>query len=276
MESQFKIVQDLFLTENIDVVGVCPFESLSDKLINCRAKERLPNNAKSIITALFPYYLENEGERNLSRYACVEDYHIIVKNSLDYLCQKLGQLFSGEQFVSFVDNSPIPEVYAAAICGLGKIGDNGLLINERYGSFVFIGEIVTSKDFNINPKEIKKCLSCGACKNACPSYSLDSKENFENQCLSEITQKKGELTTDEEELIKKGGLVWGCDICQDVCPLNKKAIKGAFPPFKENPFYFLKEDDLKNPLENRAFLFKGEKPLLRNLRIINPNLENNT
>ena len=93
------------------------------------------------------------------------------------------------------------------------------MINEKYSSFVFIGEIITDEILNCDVQEIEYCINCGACDLSCPVNMEISK------CLSSITQKKGELTNNEIEIIKKHGCAWGCDICQNACPYTKLAIK---------------------------------------------------
>ena len=106
--------------------------------------------------------------------------------------------------------------------GLGVLGDNGLLITPRWGSFVFIGEIITLSEAPPEPAPLKFCAHCGRCSAACPSP---------DSCLSALTQKKGALSAGEEELIRRSGSVWGCDICQLACPCNDGAEETAIPEF---------------------------------------------
>lgn len=140
------------------------------------------------------------------------------------MCEKLRAHYGGE-FVPFVDNSPFREVRVAAMSGIGALGDNKLLITREYGSYVFLGEIVTDMEFPLTEKDIEGCLRCGACMNSCESGCLKLPEFERSRCLSDITQKKGGLSYEEEELVKKGGLIWGCDSCQTCCPLNRNARK---------------------------------------------------
>ena len=144
---QLPKIKTILSCAGIPIFGCCPFEPLRPQILECRAKERLPADAKSIFVALFPYAMEEAAYQggNLSRYAAVGDYHEIVPQYLKRAVSALEQAFPEEAFVPFTDNSPIPEVRAAALAGLGRIGQNGLLIHERYGSWVFIGEIVTTK-----------------------------------------------------------------------------------------------------------------------------------
>ena len=114
-------------------------------LLPCRAAERLPENAKSVIVCVFPYYTEDDGPRNISRYAAVPDYHRVAGELLERACQELSGMFPNT-FVSFADNSPIREVDAALRAGHGVLGKNSLLIHPVYGSWVFLGAIVTDME----------------------------------------------------------------------------------------------------------------------------------
>ena len=188
------MIKDI-ISEISPVYGFCDFEPFRDKLINCRAKCRLPENAKSIIVMLFPYYLGEDEYKdiNISRYAVVKDYHLAINSAVEGGLQKLCKAFPDEQFVFFTDNSPIPEVQAAMDAGLGVKGKNRLLINKEYGSWFFISEIVTT--MRLPAAEIKEtaCLNCGKCIAACPTHALTENSFDKNLCLSDITQRKGEL-----------------------------------------------------------------------------------
>lgn len=238
--------------------GVCDFALVQEHLINCRKKSEIPENAKSIILFTFPYKVCEDKPKNISRYAAVDDYHPIIEKKLNEYVLLLSQKFPENIFVPFVDNSPVPEVFSAAAAGLGVVGENGLLITEEYGSFVFIGEIVT--DMYI-PAENKAgaCLNCGLCKKACP-VGLN-KEN----CLSAVTQKKKPLCENEERLIRENGSVWGCDICAEVCPLNKNKKLSNIEEFINSyrDSFAVDEDGT-----NRPYLWRGKDVILRNHNIL--------
>ena len=238
--------------------SVCSFGAVSDKLINCRKKAEIPENAKSIIMFAFPYKVKNEKPLNISRYAAVTDYHEVVENILNNYCSALKKEFSDNEFVPFVDNSPIPEVYAGALSGLGVKGKNGLLITKEYGSFVFIGEIVT--DLYIESKEnYAECINCGLCEKVCP-VSLN-KEN----CISKITQQKKEPDKEQIALIKESGSVWGCDICAEICPMNKDKkltdIKEFVNSYRD--FFTPEEDEAHRP-----YNWRGKEYVIRNIDIL--------
>ena len=129
--------------------GFSDFDLIKDRLIDCRAKARLPEGARTVISVLFPYYLGEEFYKaaNVSRYAVSEDYHIVTAELLNAAADRLRERFPDNVFEVFIDNSPLPEVRCAVNAGLGCLGKNSLFINETYGSWVFLGEIVTDRHF---------------------------------------------------------------------------------------------------------------------------------
>lgn len=261
-------IEDILHRKGILLYGFCAFESVKERLIDCRAAARLPQVPKTIIVCLFPYQFADNSPRNLSRYACVPDYHRVVGDVLDNVSEALTDV-TGYTFTSFVDNSPIPEVYAAALAGLGVIGDNGLLINETFGSYVFIGTIVTDAPIVVSESHIKACLRCGACEKACPTGALSARKRSPDRllCLSDISQRKGELTLDEAKHLQDNGLLWGCDRCQEVCPLNKTAVCEPFIGFDS---YSPRLETVPNAaeLKNKPYGWRGEKVLQRNWQIL--------
>ncbi len=248
--------------------GVCRFDDIKDRLIECRAKNRLPENARSILVACFPYLLDEENYNcsNVSKYAVVTDYHDVAINRLQKACDELKKLYPQNVFAPFADNSPIPEVRAATLASLGVRGRNSLLITKDYGSYVFLGEIVTDLEIPANNSDINVCISCGKCITACPAQAISQNGVDGAKCLSAITQKKGELTEKEKELMLSCGCAWGCDICQDICPMNKNAAKTAIEEFLSSPIPLLTDE---TTLEGRAYAWRGKKVVERNLSIIN-------
>ncbi len=254
------------LNNNFLVWGVSPFKFYGDILVECRAKSLIPENAKTVITVLFPYYMGEEKYKNanISRYACVCDYHEVAQKYLEKACDELKEIYPENEFQSFADNSPIPEVYSALKSGVGIKGKNGLLINEKYGSWIFIGEIVTDLDFKAEEKEINFCIDCGKCKSACPTGVLKD-ENFNpEKCLSSITQKKGEIEPEYQALMKKLDIAWGCDECQKVCPYNINAEKTSIEEFINS---FNSRVDADTSINGRAFAWRGERVIKRNIGI---------
>lgn len=267
MENIVDFIDKLLKADEIDCWGYCDFEQLSSELIECRAKNRLPENAQSVICMLFPYY-SGEKQRNISYYACVKDYHSVLNQKLDNICKKLKEKLPDYKFSFFADNSPLKEVDLAVRCNLGVRGDNGLLINEKYGSFVFIGEIVTDLTLPDKPEVEKNntCLHCQKCIRSCPGKALSENSFNRDLCASHISQKKGDLSDWEISILKKSSLVWGCDICQEVCPLNKNISFTRIKEFNEQIIPIIKKGDYEI-LQNRAFKWRKAQVINRNIMI---------
>lgn len=252
------IIKRIMYHAGIFNAGFCKFGWISDRLLECGAKKRIPHSAKTVIMAFFPYRVKKERPKNISRYAAVADYHKVCGEYLSRAIEALREQYPENKFEAFVDNSPIPEVYAASAAGLGVVGDNGLLITPRYGSYVFLGAIVC--DLEIECENCyTECMHCGFCKNACPVH-LDKKD-----CLSAISQKKGELTYNEAEKLRAHNIVWGCDICAEVCPFNKVADYTNIQEFIESyrDSYTQNED-----VKGRAYEWRGKNTVDRNFNLI--------
>ena len=252
------LIREIFGRLGISEVGFCPFEAVADRLLPCRAKERLPEHPQSILLCLFPYKVKEERPHHISRYAAVPDYHGVCGRYLEKAAAALQAAFPQNQFIWFLDNSPIPEVYAAACAGLGLAGENGLLINHRFGSWCFIGEVVTDLAVPCQNKP-EKCPSCGDCKKACP------RGDYGTDCLSAVSQQKRALTLAEETALRENGLIWGCDLCAEACPLNRGVELAPLPEFVAGYREDYREGET---IEGRAYAWRGEKPVRRNAAIV--------
>jgi epoxyqueuosine reductase QueG len=259
--------------------GVAPFSALKNSLISCGGLKRLPENSKSVITAVFPYYCKGVGG-SVSRYAAAQDYHIVVSKMLRHAAELLTAHFPANKFVPFCDASPVPEVLAARLAGLGAVGKNGLLITPKYGSFVFIGEIVTDLELEFCENPGGDCFACGRCLTKCPAGAITEHGINRERCVSHLTQKKGPLTKEQQGMVRLAGTIWGCDICQNVCPMNRDITETDIVEFKTDIVNMLtieeiEDENFDNKYVSRAFMWRGKEILLRNIGILLDTPENN-
>ena len=161
------------------------------------------------------------------------------------------------------------------MAGLGLRGRNTLTILPPWGTWLFLGAILTDLPLESAPVPAPACMDCGKCTAACPTGALGPNGLDPDRCLSALTQKKGALTAEEEARLRGHGLVWGCDACQRACPYNRDVPLSPLPEFRTNLIHTLGTTDVdhltrrqfqeKYPL--RAFTWRGPGVLLRNLRL---------
>ena len=236
-----------------------------------QAEELLPGH-RGLICAVFPYFA-GDAEGNLSLYARGQDYHAVVKTRLERAAEWLRREY-GCSAIPMADVSPFPEVWAAACAGLGKLGQNGLLLTEEWGSLVFIGLLLTDLPLE-GGQEPVPCRGCGACLRACPGSALEKNGRVdESKCLSALTQQRGQLTEQQAAAVARHGLIWGCDACQLACPENRRARETALPEFREDLLCSLQAEDVavgdrafRKKYAGRAFTWRGVQPLRRNLEL---------
>ncbi|MBR0442750.1 MAG: epoxyqueuosine reductase [Clostridia bacterium] len=211
-------------------------------------------------------------DRNLSSYAVCEDYHVFVRELAQALIPALQADFQSNRFALFADHSPIGEVKAAIDAGLGVRGKNRLLLTERYSSYVFLAELVTDLSLTPTPSplppELRVCHACGKCTSACPMSAEGG------ECRSALTQKKSPLAPDEQHTLAHFSSVWGCDICQEVCPYTARArargtIYSPIPFFHQNVLPHLTVERLDGmndeQFSRRAYAWRGRDTIRRNL-----------
>lgn len=263
-------IKELLAAEDILLFGVCPLSECN--ITRKYLLDRAGICGGSAILFAIPYFSHaslSEG-RNISAYAVCKDYHAYTERLFSRLKEKLEGEFPQNRFAFFADHSPIDERDAAVRCGIGFFGRNGLLISERYSSYMFIAEIITDAALEPDSPAAKvRCINCGRCLEACPMNADSSPE-----CLSAITQKKGELSDFEVGLMKKYNTFWGCDICQEVCPYTKRATANGtiFSPiayFSEGTTPHLTramiEGMTDEEFSQRAYSWRGRAVPLRNL-----------
>lgn len=256
------------IADSSRLISHCAFEDVLP-LISASKARFLPPRAKTVIVCLFPYYVGEYAARNVARFAMINDYHKVCGDILESLAAQLKAAFPEYEFAPFIDDSPIREVRAAYTAGLGVIGRHNMLIHEKYGSRVFIGTIITNLELTPKKHAEKSCLNCGKCINACPAGAISASGPLDRKlCRSHITQKKSALTDWEQEQIKSGGLVWGCDICADACPMNAQIAKTPIKAFYDNIVPVLTQENLEQVIGEKPYNWRGTDVLLRNIKIL--------
>ena len=190
----------------------------------------LVEGARTVISLLYSYYTDRTQEDPeapiLSKYAYGKDYHFVMKEKMFLLFDYIKSKHPEAAGRVFVDSAPVLDRAWAKQAGLGWIGKNSMLISRTSGSFVFIGEIILNLELENNQiPESDFCGSCTRCIEACPTQAiLDGRTIDSDKCISYQTiENRGEISTEIEGRLR--GRVFGCDICQDVCPWNRKAEK---------------------------------------------------
>jgi len=301
-----KSIKDKALGLGFDLVGISPVDSFPEnqyykewlrkgfsgemKYLDRSPEKRehlqhvLPH-AKSVISCALNYntdcsYSVDEKDKSkgwISRYAWGDDYHEIIEDKLRILMNHIKEEAPEEVSSKlYVDTGPVLEKVYGKYGGLGWVGKNTCLINQEIGSWIFIGEIITSLELDYDNPVSDRCGTCTRCIDACPTdaiiepYVLDSR-----LCISYLTiELKDKIPLELREGIANN--IYGCDICQDVCPWNRRAQITDEPEFKPR-------DDLYNPdlsylsglsVEDFRYVFKGSpikrtkrRGLLRNVMI---------
>lgn len=269
---------ELFQRAGAAAWGTCAFADLRLSPAQRDKALSLCPGARGVYVTAFPYFA---GDRpgNLSLYARGEDYHRVLLRRLEPVCDALREQYPDHRFVPGTDSSPLDERQCARLAGMGIQGRNGLVIVEPYGSWVFLGTILTDLPLPSAPEPAPSCINCGACVRACPGGALRSQPFDETLCLSALTQKKGQLTPEEEALLRAHPLIWGCDLCQQVCPYNRAPLPsplGDLCGAESVPYLAsLTAEDLEGLTNrsfrakygDRAFAWRGPAVLRRNLEL---------
>jgi epoxyqueuosine reductase len=242
----------------------------------------LVDDAKTVVSLLLNYYpeeIQNAESPKISKYSYGEDYHTVIKDKLKELIKYLKENIGEINGRAFVDSAPVMDKVWANKSGLGWIGKNSNLIHPKEGSFFFIAELIL--DIEIEPDGPMKdyCGTCTRCIDACPTgaivqpYVVDG-----SKCISYLTiELKDELLPNEFKG-KMDNWMFGCDICQDVCPWNRFSKITQEQRFKPNPMLLeLKSNDWKELNEevfNQLFKHSAVKRtkftgLQRNIKFLN-------
>jgi epoxyqueuosine reductase len=247
--------------------------------------ELLPN-ARSVICVAVPYAVPSPGQRpplrgRVSNYAWSLDYHLRLRALLGSIAAEIDQAAGASVTAIACDTRPLAERALAARSGLGWIGKHTNLIAPALGSFVFLGEIVTTLELPPDLPLQKTCGTCRRCVEACPTQALRGDYTIDaNRCISDLTQRTDSIPIEMRPLI--GDWVWGCDICQIVCPPTKRVgpaaaavwssheAAAAFPSLVE--LLRLRSGTFKRRYRRTAMGWRGAAVLRRNAAVALGNL----
>lgn len=297
----------------IDKIGFAsaePFDHLEDSLREQKAAghttgfehpviedriypERIFNKPKTIIAIALAYPsqlkdpLPQEKDKRrgfFSRASWGTDYHHVLRDRMNRLVEVIQNEYADANFKPMVDTGELMDVVTAQRAGLGFIGRNGLLITEEFGSYVYLGEIITDIEFETDEEVAFGCGDCYRCINACPTDALlgDGRMNG-RRCLSYQTQTKGYMPAEYRRKITH--VIYGCDICQIVCPYNQGKNFHIHPEMEPEPeavqpllkpMLTMSNREFKEQFGKMAGSWRGKKPLQRNAIIALANFRDQT
>ena len=210
---------------------------------------KLVEGAKSVITLLYNYYPENqqvdESAPKLAKYAYGKDYHFVIKDKLRLFLEEIRTEIGEVDGRCFVDSAPVLERDWAKRSGLGWVGKNTLLIHPKQGSFFFLAELIIDLELTSDEPIKDYCGTCTRCIDACPTEAISPKGYIldGSKCISYFTIELKEALP-ESYKGKFENWMFGCDICQDVCPWNRFSKKHQEPEFEPHPDLLkLKKDE---------------------------------
>lgn len=243
----------------------------------------LVEGTKSIVTVLYNYYpkqrIGDSDRFKIAKYAYGADYHDVLKRKMRQLLEGIeAQTGKLEGTRLFVDSAPVLDRAWAVRCGLGFIGKNTTLIHPKKGSFFFIGHLFLPIELEGTGKPLtNRCGRCTKCLDACPTGALEAPFHIDaRKCISYLTiEYKGSLAGIDPKTFN--GWMYGCDICQDVCPYNRFALPNREPDFQPSERLIAMHDEDWKSLSKEDFdaLFKhsavqraGYEGLKRNIDFI--------
>jgi len=240
----------------------------------------LVNDSKSVVSLLlnyFPSEEQNTDSYKISKYAYGQDYHFVIKEKLKELLHVIQTEIGAVSGRAFVDSAPVLDKAWAAKSGLGWIGKNSNLITQKVGSFYFIAELIIDLDLEYDNATTDHCGTCTACIDSCPTQAIVAPYVVDgSKCISYFTiELKDNLP--QEMKGKLDDWMFGCDVCQDVCPWNKFSKPHKEPLFSPNPELLsytkkdweeITEDIFKKVFKNSAVKRTKLEGLKRNIQFI--------
>ncbi|MEK8131125.1 tRNA epoxyqueuosine(34) reductase QueG [Paenibacillus filicis] len=209
----------------------------------------------------------------LSRSAWGQDYHQVLRNRLERIEAWLQARVPGARMVNMVDTGALVDRAVAERAGIGWSGKNCAIITPEWGSWVYLGELITNLPFPPDEPVIESCGDCTICIDACPTGALVGPGQLNaKQCVSFVTQTKG-MIEDDEMKRKIGNRLYGCDTCQIVCPKNKGIHAGHHPELQPDPevvkpllksLLFMSNREFGERFGSSSAAWRGRKPIQRN------------
>ncbi len=242
---------------------------------------KLVPGAKSVISLSYNYFppkkLISENNFIISKYAYGKDYHKVLRSKLKKLFTKIRDKIGEVEGRVFVDSAPIHERAWAKLSGVGWIGKNSLLINKNQGSYFFLAEIICDLDLEYDEPVLNRCGNCTRCIDACPTDAITKAQVIDaNKCISYLTiENKEKIPKELRGSINNS--IFGCDICQDVCPWNKKSVphnekefipKKELRDLKKKDWIELTEDTFNKIFEGSAVKRTKFQGLKRNIKAV--------
>ena len=256
--------------------GMDYLESNMEKRLN---PELVMPGTKTVIALLMNYFpneiIPGKDNFTVAKYAYGQDYHKIIRKRLKDLTRFIGLISEGSLSKSFVDSGSVLEKFWAQKCGTGWQGKNTLIIQENAGSFFFIGIIFTSLDLEPDPPGSDHCGTCENCITACPTGALNSHYQLDiPRCISfQTIENNADIQGDLHSALNDR--IYGCDICQDVCPYNRFSHAHAIPEFlpgellksmRREDWLAMNESDFDLIFRDSAVKRTGYQKLMRNIR----------
>ena len=240
--------------------------------------EAILEGCKSILSFAWPFdntsNVPTSTQGYIARCARGRDYHIVLREKLSAIVESIKERLDAD-YVICVDDIRLNERKIAYEAGVGWIGKNGNLYVDGYGSFVGLGEILTTAEFEANSKPIEsKCCQCIYCINACNTGALNNGGFTKNKCLSYMTQKSGNIEPEYYRAFEN--TIYGCDSCQNICPFNNQVLSQKpssefeFPEILE--LIDISKEDFNAKIKPLPYGWIGTSKIRRNARIAAKNL----
>lgn len=252
---------------------------------------KLVPGAKSVVSVIGSYFDPNNVQNNtipnspnIAKYAMGRDYHKVFKSKLKELFHFTEELVGNIEGRIFVDSAPVLDKAWAVRSGLGWLGKNSNVLNKKIGSFFFIGEIIIDVDFNYDHKTTDHCGSCTRCLDACPTNAIYEPYRVDaSKCISYLTiELKDQIPAHLQEHV--GTWMYGCDICQDVCPWNSNPGPLSFNDLSPRDKIIGKDFNFWAEIDNQQYdeLFEGSairrakfEKFKMNAKIVSNNFKSN-